>query len=77
MKRKAHLIEDTISVEVSGIDDLKTVFDFVKIEVVETNALFEEDHQRKKKIREELATLQQKQRDATQKFREDADKLVF
>lgn len=77
MKRKAHLIKDVISLEVSSLDDLQKVLDAVKIEVVETNALCEADYQTKKKIRQELESLQQKRRDATQKFKEDSDKLVF
>jgi uncharacterized protein YajQ (UPF0234 family) len=77
MKRKAHLMDDAISVEVSSIDDLQKVLDAVKIEVAETNVLCEADHQTKMKIRAELEALQQKRRDATQKFKEDSDKLVF
>lgn len=77
MKRKAQVVEDTIHAEVSSLDDLQKVLDVVKIEVAETNALCEADYQKKLRIREELETLQQKQRDATQKFREDSDKLVF
>ncbi|MCX5680797.1 MAG: hypothetical protein NT079_00640 [Candidatus Omnitrophica bacterium] len=77
MKRKAHLIGSTISVEVSNIDDLQKVLDVIKIEVTETNVLREADYQKKMKIHQELEALQQKQRDATQKFKEDSDKLVF
>ena len=77
MKRKAQIVENSISVEVSGIDDLQKVLDVLKIEVAETNVSCEEDHQKKLKIRQELETLHQKQRDATQKFKEDADKLMF
>ena len=77
MKRKVYVIKDTLGVEVSSTDDLQKILDVIKVEVAETNVLCEEDYQRKVKIRQELESLQQKQRDATQKFKEDSDKLVF
>ena len=77
MKRKAQIVENAISVDVSSMDDLQKVLDIIKIEVAETNVLCEADYQKKVKIRQELEGLQQKQRDATQKFKEDSDKLKF
>lgn len=77
MKRKVRFVENSIIVEVSGIDDLQKVLDVIKIEVTETNVLCEEDYQKKLKIRKELEALQKKQRNATQKFKDDADKLMF
>ena len=77
LKRKAHVVGNCLSVEVASTDDLQKILDVVKIAVVETNVLCEEDNQKKIKIRQELEALQQRQRDATQKFKEDANKLTF
>jgi hypothetical protein len=77
MKRSAQVIENSISVEVSALDDLQKVLDVIKIEVAETNALGEADHQKKLKIHQELEDLQKRQRDSTQKFKEDSDNLAF
>ncbi|MFA5262038.1 MAG: hypothetical protein WC450_12515 [Candidatus Omnitrophota bacterium] len=77
MKRKARIVENTLSVEVFSADDLQKVLDVLKIEVVETNAQCEEDYQKKIKIRQQLEALQKKQRDATQQLKENSDKLVF
>ena len=77
MKRKARVVENCISVEVSGADDLQKVLDVLKIEVAETNVLCEEDYQKKMRVRQQLEALQKKQRDATQQFKEDSDNLVF
>ena len=77
MKRKSQLVENTIIVEVSGADDLQKVLDALKIEVVEANVLCEKDYQKKMRIRQELEALQKEQKDATQKFKDDSDKLVF
>ncbi|MDP8266395.1 MAG: hypothetical protein P9M07_05555 [Candidatus Aceula meridiana] len=76
-KRKMWFIKDSICVEVSAVDDLQKVLDALKIEIAEVNVLCEQDHQKKIKIRQELATLQQVQRDATLKLKEDSDKLIF
>lgn len=77
LKRKARVVEAVLNVEVSGADDLQKILDILKIAVAETNVLCEEDHQRKIKVRQQLEVLQQKQRDATLKFKEDADNLLF
>lgn len=77
MKRKTQVGGDFIRVEVSEMDDLQKVLDAVKIEVVRTNALCEEDYQKKEKVRQDLETLQKKQTNATQKFKEASDKLQF
>jgi len=77
IKRKVRLIENSICAEVSVIDDLQKILDILKIDVVEANILCEEDYQKKVKIRQELAALQQAQRDATLKFKQDSDKLTF
>jgi len=77
MKRKATVVENFINVEVCSTDDLQKVLDVLKIEVAETNVLCEEDHQKKIKIRRELEEFQQKQRDATLRFKDDSDNLVF
>jgi hypothetical protein len=77
IKRKARVIGDSITVEVTSLDDLQKILDVVKVEVAQTNVLCEEDYQKKLKIRQQLEDLQQKQRDTTQKLKEDSDKLVF
>ena len=77
MKRKATVHEDLMSVEVASADDLQKALDVVKLEIVETNVLCEEDFQTKIKIHQELESLQKKQRDATSRFKEDSDKLMF
>jgi len=77
MSRKAQLQEKSILVQVSGVDDLQKILDALKVTVTEANVLCEKDFQRKLKIRRELEELQKKQRDATQKFKDDSDKLVF
>lgn len=77
LKRKVRVGESVIEVELSGTDDLQKVFDVVKIEVAQTNALCEQDYQKKVKIRHELEDLQKRDRDSTQKFKEDSDKLTF
>ncbi|MBN1870281.1 MAG: hypothetical protein JW847_06895 [Candidatus Omnitrophica bacterium] len=77
MKRKLQLDENSIIAEVSAADDLQKVLDAVKVMVVEANVLCEKDYQKKLKIRQELEVLQKEQRDATQKFKDDSDRLVF
>jgi hypothetical protein len=77
LKRKAHVVDNCISTEVASMDDLQKILDVIKIEVAETNVLCEADNQKKLKIRQELESLQQRQRDSTQKFKGDADKLIF
>ena len=77
MKRRANVVENSINVDVSSMDDLQKVLHAIKIEVAETNILCEADYLKKMKIRQELEALQQKQRDSTQKFKEDSDNLVF
>ncbi len=77
LKRKAQVSEKTINVEVSGADDLQKVLDALKVQIAETNILCAEDYQKKLKIRQELEDLQQKQRDITAKFKDDAVKLKF
>ncbi len=77
MKRKTQVGGDFIKVEVSELDDLQKVLDVIKIEVAQTNALCEEDYQKKEKLRQDLEALQKKQSNATQKFKDDSDKLQF
>ncbi len=77
MRRKARVIEDSLTVEVAAVDDLQKVLDVLKTEVTETNAVCEEELQRKMKIRKELEDLQQRQRDASQKLKDDSDNLKF
>ena len=77
MKRKARVVENFLNVDVSGGDNLQKITDVLKIEVMETNALCEEDYQKKVDIRKELEALQKKQRDVTLQFKEDSDKLIF
>lgn len=77
MKRRAHVNEDLLRLEVSSTDDLQKVLDVLKIEIAETNVLCEEDYQRKIEIRKKLDDLQKKQRDATIQFKEDSDNLIF
>jgi hypothetical protein len=77
MKRKARVDKNYMKVEVSGADDLQKVLDALKVQVMETNVLCEEDYQKKIKIRQELEALQKNQRDATLQFKEDSDKLIF
>ena len=76
-KRKSQLVKDLIIVEVSGDDDLQKILDMLKIEVLEANTLCEDDYQKKIKLREDLETLQREQKNATQKFKDDSDKLMF
>ncbi len=77
LKRKAQILEDLLKVEVSETDDLQNILDVIKAQVAETNALREGDHQKKLKMRLELAALQGRQEDVTRKFRDAADKLSF
>lgn len=77
LKRKTQVIKDFIKVEVSEKDDLQKILDTIKLEIVQTNVLCEEDFQKKLKLRQELDALQQKQSNATQKFKDDSDKLNF
>lgn len=77
LRRKVRVVENSISVETAATDDLQKILDAIKVSVTETNVLCEADYQKKVQIRQELETLQQKQRDATQKFKEDSDKLEF
>ena len=77
MKRKIHVINDYLAVEVSETDDLQKILDALKIVVAETNAQCVSDYQKKLRIRQELEVLHKKQTDATQKFKEDSDKLEF
>ena len=77
LRRKSKILENSIIVEVSSADDLQKILDVLKIEVVETNVLCEKDYQKRLEIRRELEALQKAQRDATQKFKDDADKLAF
>ena len=77
MKRKMKIAEGYITVEVAEMDDLQKVLDVIKLEVAETNMLCEGDYQTKLKVRRELEILQQRQGDATDKFRENASKLQF
>ena len=77
MKRKLQVTGDAMMVDIFGSDDLQKVLDVLKIEIVEVNAVCEKDYQKRMQLRQELAVLQQKQMDATQKLKDDADRLVF
>jgi len=77
MKRKMKIAAGFITVEVAELDDLQKVLDVIRLEVAETNVLCEGDYQTKLKVRREIEALQQKQGDATKKFKEDSDKLQF
>jgi hypothetical protein len=77
MKRKAQIAESLMQVEVNSTDNLQKVLDVIKAEILETNTLCSVDYQHKMKIRKDLEELQQKQRDSTQKFKEDSDNLSF
>ena len=77
MKRKMKFVGDFIIVEVSEVDDLQKILDAIRLEVTETNVLCEGEYQTKLKVRRELEALQQKQGDATNKFKDDSDKLQF
>ena len=58
-------------------DDLQKILNALKVTVAQANILCEKDFQRKLRIRPELEDLQKQQRDATQKFKDDSDKLMF
>ncbi len=77
MKRKLQVTGDAMMVEIFGADDLQKVLDALKIEIVEVNAVCEKDYQKRMQLRQELAALQKKQMDATQKLKDDSDRLVF
>jgi len=77
MKRKTQIVDKTISVEVSGNDDLQKILDVLKNEVAQVNVLCEEDYKKKIQIRQELEDMHQRQRNATLKFKGDSDKLMF
>lgn len=77
MGRKSHLQGNAMLVEVSAKDDLQEILDGLKITVAEANILCEEDYQKKLQIRRDLEELQKKQRDDTQKLKDDSDKLIF
>ncbi len=77
LKKKGRFVEDCIELEVAELDSLQNILDVLKAEVAQANALCEEDFQKKVKIKEELEALQKRQRDATEKFKEDSDTLNF
>jgi len=77
MKRKMKFVGDFIIVEVSEVDDLQKILDAIRLEVTETNVLCEEDYQTKLKVRRDLEVSLKKQGDATNKFKDDSDKLQF
>ncbi len=77
MKRPVEVVDNLMRMEVSSADDLQKLLDILRLEVAQTNVLSEEDYQRKIKIHQELESLQKKQRDSTQQFKDDSDKLTF
>ena len=77
MKRKARIDGDSMNVEVFQEDELQKVLDQIKNDVEGANNLSEEEYQKKVKIRQELENLKQRQKDATEKLKEDSDGLVF
>jgi len=77
VKRRILVINDCLEVEVCEIDDLQKILDALKIVVAETNAQCIADYQKKLRIRQELEDLREKQNDATQKFKDDSDNLIF
>jgi len=77
MKRKTRIVNDSLEVEVFEDDDLQKILDVVKGEIAEANAQCEEDYQKKLKIRRDVEELRQRQTKATQKFKDETDKLTF
>ncbi len=77
MKRKLQVTGDAMMVEIFGADDLQKVLDVLKIEIVAVNAVCEKDYQKRMQLRQELEMLQKKQKDAIEKLKDDADRLVF
>ena len=77
MKRSGVISNASFEVNVFENDDLQVVLEVLKKEVAETNAQCSEDYQKKLKIRQEIEDLRQKENDAKQKFKDNADELNF
>ena len=76
-KRKANVVEDRIEVSVAEMDDQQKLLDAIKIDVADTNALCEENYQKKLSLQQGLEALKKKQNDVLEKLKEDSDKLQF
>lgn len=76
-KKRADVVDDCIQVYIVATDDVQKILDAAKIDVMDTNAICEENFQKKIQIQVELDSLRKRQAETIAKIKDDSDKLQF
>ena len=75
--KKVQIVKDCIEVNFTAAESQQQVLDNLKLDIIRTNALCKDIHDKKLKIQADLKLRQQTQETALQKIKEDVEKLQF